>query len=323
MDEYIDPIDNGRPFPALSVLSAKEVLKRGLELLFKEGRIHRVTGDPYTSATNIQRFKNHFGANPAVVALIWADLQTTVIAKARITVFKFDMFLMALHFLYRYHRESEREAQYDRSPKILRKWAWYYLIKIQMLQSAKIVFPTAEEVGDVVIFMSVDGTHSLFHEISHHEFSQNRTYFSHKKKHAGLCYELGIHLYESRLVWMNGSFPAGPNDKSNFTREGGLRDKLADMGLMCVGDKGYTGYSEQCSTFNAFDHPAVKEFKSRAQMRHEQFNGMLKEFSSLDNQFRHDQDKFEVCFEAACVICQYRMEHGEPLFDLLAGIAGE
>ena len=107
-----------------------------------------------------------------------------------------------------------------------------------MLQSAKIVFPTAEEVGDVVIFMSVDGTHSLFHEISHHEFSQNRTYFSHKKKHAGLCYELGIHLYESRLVWMNGSFPAGPNDKSNFTREGGLRDKLADMGLMCVGDKG-------------------------------------------------------------------------------------
>ena len=93
MDEYIDPIDNGRPFPALSVLSAKEVLKRGLELLFKEGRIHRVTGDPYTSATNIQRFKNHFGANPAVVALIWADLQTTIIAKARITVLKFDMFL--------------------------------------------------------------------------------------------------------------------------------------------------------------------------------------------------------------------------------------
>ena len=119
---------------------------------------------------------------------------------------------------------------------------------------------------------------------------------------------------------MNGSFPAGPNDKSNFVREGGLRDKLASIGKKAVGDKGYTGYPNQCSTFNAFDDDAVKEFKSRAQMRHEQFNGMLKEFSTLADQFRHEQEKFEVCFEAACVICQYRMEHGEPLFDILAGI---
>ena len=80
-------------------------------------------------------------------------------------------------------------------------------------------------------------------------------------------------------------------------------------------------YSEQCSTFNAFDHPAVKEFKSRAQMRHEQFNGMLKEFSTLVDAFRHEQEKFKVCFEAAAVICQYRMEHGEPLYDILAGIS--
>ena len=193
-------------------------------------------------------------------------------------------------------------------------------MKVQLLVAAKIVFPAAEEFGDVDLIMSVDGVHSLFHEIAHHELSQNREFYSHKKNHAGLCFELGIHLCESKLIWINGSFPAGPNDKSNFIREHGLRDKLASIGKKAVGDKGYTGYSEQCSTFNAFDEQVVKDFKSRAQMRHEQFNGMLKEFSSLADVFRHEQDKFEVCFEAACVICQCRMEHGEPLFDLLAGI---
>ena len=288
--------------------------------MFSDKRILRVKGDPYTSQTNVQRFKDHYGANPVVVAHIWGDLQTTSIPKARITVLNFDMFLMALNFLYRYHRESEREAQFDKSPKTLRKWAWYYLVKIQLLQRQKIVFPEAESFGDTILIMSVDGVHSLFHEIAHHELSQNREYYSHKYNHAGLCYELGIHLYEPKLIWINGSFAAGPNDKANFTREHGLKDKLASIGKKAVGDKGYTGYSDQCSTFNAFDHPAVMEFKSRAQMRHEQFNGMLKEYSSLKDMFRHEQDKFEVCFEAACVICQYRMEHGEPLFDLLAGM---
>ena len=320
MDEYLDCLDEGRGFPAFEWKSPAEVMMAGLRLVYSEKRIFNVRGPVLASKTNEQRFKDHYGANPVVVAHIWGDLQTTNIPKARIKWLKFDMFLMALNFNYRYHRESEREAQFDRSPKTLRKWTWYYLIKVQLLQKQKIVFPEPESFGNTDIIMSVDGVHSLFHEIAHHELSQNREYYSHKLNHAGLCYELGIHLYEPKLIWINGSFAAGPNDKSNFIREHGLRDKLASIGKKALGDKGYTGYSDQCSTFNAFDHPAVKAFKSRAQMRHEQFNGMLKEFSSLVDLFRHEQDKFEVCFESACVICQYRMEHGEPLFDVLAGI---
>ena len=320
MDDLIDPIDEGRDYPPFDFKTTREVLREGLELVYSEKRILRVEGDPYSSKTNVQRFKDHYGANPVVVAHMWGDLQTNSIPKGRINVLKFNYFLIAMNFLYRYHRESEREAQFDKSPKTLRNWTWYYLVKIQLLQAIKIVFPSAEEIGEMKIFMSVDGTHSLFHEIAHHELSQNRPYFSHKKSHAGLCYELGIHLFESRIIWMRGSFPAGSNDKSIFADEGGLRDKLAALGKKAVGDKGYTGYSEQCSTYNAFDHPAVMKFKSRAQMRHEQVNGMLKEFSCLGDMFRHEQDKFEVCFEASCVICQYRMEHGEPLYDLMAGI---
>jgi len=318
MDEHVNFIDETRDDPPLDIKTPVEMLAAGLELVYTDQKINRVKGDPYSSKTNVQRFKDHYGANPVAVARIWEDLQTTTVTAARIKVLKLPAFLESLNFLYQYKRVSEREAQFDTPPKTLRKWSRYYLLKIQALKEVKIVFP--EDFGDDVWIMTVDGTHSLFHEIAHHEFSQNRTYFSHKKKHAGLCYELGIHLYESKLIWMSGSFPAGPNDKANFIREFGLRDKLAAIGKKALGDKGYTGYPDECSTFNAFDDPDVKSFKSRAQMRHEQFNGMLKEYSSLSDQFRHEQEWFEVAFEAACVICQYRMENGEPLFDLLAGI---
>lgn len=320
MDKYINNIDSGKNVPEKLVIhTSRDVLLTGLKLVYSEARIYRVKDDPGESKTNAQRFKDHFGASHIVVALIWKDLQTTSLRRARIKVLKFDAFLEALNFLYRYKRESEREAQFDKSPKTIRKWSWYYLMKIQALKASKIVFPSVEELGNDIWIMTVDGTHSLWNEPSHPEFSQDRKAFSHKKKHAGLCYELGISLFESRLIWMNGSFYAGANDKKNFV-DHGLRDKLEAIGRKALGDKGYTGYPNVCSTFNAFDSDAVKKFKSRGQMRHEQFNGMLKEFSSLADQFRHKQANFDVCFEAACVICQYRMENGEPLFDLLAGV---
>lgn len=101
----------------------------------------------------------------------------------------------------------------------------------------------------------------------------------------------------------------------------GLLDKLRSVGKKALGDKIYNGYPDAVSTFNAFDDDAVMDFKARAQMRHEQFNGMMKEFAVLDTRFRSpDDEKFATCFEAVAVICVYRMEHGEPLFDVLAGI---
>jgi hypothetical protein len=46
---------------------------------------------------------------------------------------------------------------------------------------------------------------------------------------------------------------------------------------------------------------------------------MLKECACLATMFRH-KEKFKEYFEAAVVVCQYRMENGEPLFDILAGL---
>jgi len=303
----------------LIVLTANEVLKVGLELVHTNERIHKVKGDPWTPKTNHKRFKGHCGTSHVVVSSLWGDLQTTNFVPPDVPPQGecIESPLESLNFIYRYKRETEREAVFDKSRKTLRKWCLHYLKRIQALKSQKIIFPEFNA-ADVWI-MTVDGTHCKVNEPSHPECSMDEKCFSHKHKNSGMSYELGIHLFESKLIWMNGPFPAGRNDNGNFS-QGGLKAKLISIQKKALGDKGHNGHPEACSTYNAFDDAAVKKFKSRAQMRHEQFNGMLKEFSCLDNCFRHGEEMFKVCFEATAVICQCRMDHGEQLFDLLSGI---
>lgn len=315
--------NNIAPNREIEIITAEEILMAGLRLIFTEERIMRVkNGDPATSEQNKKRFKAHFGASCYVIAALWEALQTTSnipIDQEPNAKLSLSLLLQTLHFLYRYPTEVEREGFFDVSPKTLRKWSWYYAKRIQALKAEKITFPQCFTDGDSPWLMTVDGVHCATNEPIHADFSKDKAYFSHKKKRAGLCYELGIDLYESKLIWMNGPFKAGRNDNGNFV-QGGLKQTLAAIGKKALGDKAYNGHPNECSTFNAFDTPAVKSFKSRAQMRHEQFNGMIKEFSCLDIRFRHGETHFKTCFEAVCVICQYRLDIDEPLFHLLAGI---
>ena len=57
---------------------------------------------------------------------------------------------------------------------------------------------------------------------------------------------------------------------------------------------------------------------------HEKFNGKIKEFWLMQVKFRiPDDKKFAGVFEAIAVIFQYRLEHGEHLFDIMAVIEME
>jgi hypothetical protein len=191
------------------------------------------------------------------------------------------------------------------------------LDKIQALKMEIVLFPTGE--SDDSWLMWVDGIHSETNKRRHGVFSQDPSRFSHRHNYAGLCYEVATHLFKSEVVWINGPFKAGENDKGNFVRHG-LSDKLRAIGKNALGDRIYNGHNDVCSTFTAFDEDIGKTFKSRGQMRHEQFNGMLKGFGCLYQRFRHVDARFKTCFEAVSVIWQYRMEHGEPLFNIMAGI---
>ena len=140
-------------------------------------------------------------------------------------------------------------------------------------------------------------------------------WYSHKHNGPGLSYELAISIYSSNLVWINGPFWAGKSDLEIFRIENGLKDKIP-AGKKLIGDSGYKGEPEIISISNNLDNNAVKEFKRRARAHHETFNGRIKKFKILREKFRHKLEDHKTFFEAACVIMQYEMENGCPLFDL-------
>jgi ferredoxin len=113
---------------------------------------------------------------------------------------------------------------------------------------------------------------------------------------------------------MNGPFKAGTPDLKIF-KEHGLKDKIAP-GQKIIGDNGYVGTNGIVSTPNSHDPPEVRHFKSRARARHESFNCRIKNFKCLDAKFHHGIPKHKICFEAVCVICQYQLENGSPLFEI-------
>ena len=112
---------------------------------------------------------------------------------------------------------------------------------------------------------------------------------------------------------MNDPFVAGKPDISIFCE--GLIELIPD-GKKAIGDNGYRGHHDKLSIPNSHDTLAVRKFKGRARARQESFNARIKNYKILDERFRHGVAKHEIVFEAICVICQYQLENGSPLFDV-------
>ena len=153
-------------------------------------------------------------------------------------------------------------------------------------------------------------------------------HYSHKFNGAGVGYELGIAIYSSRLVWIAGPFPASRHDLTIF--RGGRPDEepkdpealifKIPEGKKGIGDSAYTaeaGLGGKMVVSRQEDSVALKIFKARAKARHETFNGRLKAFRVLDIPYRHRQLLHVSVFEAVCVLVQYDLEWGHPLFDML------
>jgi hypothetical protein len=269
------------------------------------------------NSRNVARFKAHFGVPPSVVAAVFEDLQRTNIPEARLPPDKRNIkhLLMAFHTLMRYPTNDEREAMFDMNQNDAAKVAWWYIDRIRALKAEKIVWPDDLGKDDEKWIISVDGTHFWIQEPSHPEWSMDTTFYSHKFNKAGLNYELGILLFGG-LIWMNGSFPAATGDITIFVSKG-LQDRLEIVKKKAIGDAGYNGHHKYVSTPNSIDTRNVKKFKSRALKRHEKFNGRIKTFDCLTGRFRHNRSKFEACVESVCVILQYDIELGNPLFEIL------
>ena len=268
-------------------------------------------------STSVKNFRVHYGVDPHVAAHIWSDLQTTTIKAARLKKKhrSIQVFFCTLHFLKRYQTWREMAPFWGFTRNHVATKTWRMVKCIQALKGEKIGWPGVEYFGDDIWIMSVDGTHFVIQEPSHPDFPKDPSYFTYKHHCAGFSYEIGLSLFESKLVWFNGPFKAGRNDITIF-REEGLLALLQSTNKKIIADSGYKGYSNLVSRLSSHDNEEVSKFKTRARLRHEKYNRLLKEFECLSIKFRHSEKRLKQCFEAVAVIVQYNMENGRPLYDI-------
>jgi hypothetical protein len=166
-----------------------------------------------------------------------------------------------------------------------------------------------------ILICTVDGVHFGVYEPTHPTLSKNPAYYSHKFNTSAVDYEIALSVFTHQVVWISGPHPAGVNDITIYRKHAGLKEKIPP-GKRVIGDNGYRGEPKTISTPNSHDTPALRKFKGRARARQETFNARIKTFACLSEQFRNGLGRQKIVFEAVCVICQYQMENGSPLFDV-------
>lgn len=171
---------------------------------------------------------------------------------------------------------------------------------------------------DEMYVCSVDGIHFRICELRK---EPSKDWISYKNKYPGVAYELALHVYDGRLIWINGPFKASTHDDDIFQLEGGLKEKIP-MGRKAIGDKAYTKRKNEkkaCGP-NKFDEAPIKKLKERAKARQETFNGRLRSFKILSDLFRSKGDdrvdKHRTVLVAACILTQFNIENGHSLFDV-------
>lgn len=316
--------DKDIPIGNLVILTADEILSKGLNLLgWDTSRVEK-----WKSETALEQYRGMYGVNPVVTAQLCEDLQRTEVEDARIEPGKMDITKLhwTLHFLYRYPSELERTNLWNKCANTVRDSCWFFTGKIRALKATKIYWPRRGFWRDDDIWvLSVDGTHLLTLEPGDSDIPKDPSYFSFKHHAAGFNYEIGVCLFESKCIWFRGPKEAGTYNDAKMFVDCGLRDELERAGKKGIGDDGYRGFPNQISTANALDSEAVRDFKVRSRQRHEAYNGKIKQFGVLSERFRcknnpNDKltarEKLQMCFEAVVVLVQYKMEMGEPLFDI-------
>jgi len=211
----------------------------------------------------------------------------------------------------RYGTDRERKCSSGHARETVRKWVWFFVLKLGALRGLKIVWP---ETWSTTFIISVDGVHCRYHEEKHPTLSKNPKLWSHKSNGPGLSYELALDLFESKLVWLKGPVPAGESDRRIYNSE--LRQKIP-VDKKAVTDGGYRNRSDpRIAAPNSHDTDELRTFKARARMRQENFNNRIKRFACLKTDFRHGMEQHGHCFVAVAVICAYEMELVWPIWDV-------
>ncbi len=300
------------------LLSPDLVLEKGLEAV----RISKDAQESRSKSSNKKDFKSYYGSSPLNIADMWYDLCNTNIPDASLDHkmkgekgFKF--FMMAHFFLWQKPKNAATMGMIfgvcEDYAKGEHLWSW--IKRIAALKEKKIKWNRqCREECKEIFAVTVDGVDFKTWEPKHPTLPMDKKYFSKKFNKSGLRYEIAISVQDSKVVWINGPFPAAEHDVEIFRR--GLKDKLLSSKKKAIADRGYVGEAGLCAVPNGCDPPELNEFKSRARCRQETFNGRIKKFNILKQTFEHSLAKHEYAFLAVCVTVQYHMDNGSRLYDV-------
>lgn len=275
---------------------------------------------------NTDRFKEHFGPPPAVLAVLFNDL------KAKFPDLTFKHTLMALNWMKCYHTERVLSGIWQIDDlAIIRQTVKEYVQKIASLFDAKIIFGGFED--DDMYPIAIDGMHATTNEFRH---DPSTSHYDFKSNSAGVKYEFALALRRPAIVHMNGPFKASVHDITIFR---GGNDKTAaedwDKGALifkmerflckgakAIGDSGYDGEPDKVLVSKPGQSKELREFIARAKNREETLHSRFKSWNILSNRFRHGHGTEErtalhgTVMKAITVITQYDYENGRPPFEV-------
>lgn len=285
--------------------SVDEVLHLGLSYVhFDNQRCGRVS-----RGRNVHRFRCNFGIDPQSARAAIIDIQTQMKIDEPLRNFEVKYFFLTLHWLKTYNRYEVMEGTWNLHPETIGLKVKEYAKRIQALKHSKIKFGGFDK--DEIFLLSLDGVHCRTFEVRK---DPSTKWYSHKHHGPGVTYLLGIAIKTSRLIWIDGPYPASKHDITIY-RTGGLK-QLMKPGKRGIGDSAFSGEPNSISISHNEDSAEVRKYKGMVKARHETFNSRIKSFDILASIFRHDIALHQACFEAVCVLVQYDMENGHPLFDV-------
>jgi len=275
---------------------------------------HRTT----SHVTNLQHYRSEYGSSPKVHVAIFRDMKKLKedsppeSTKGIHEDADPKHFLWACHWLKNYPKLVQMAAKYKQTEVTCSKWAWYYVEKLHEQFPLKIFWRwrVNPDNADEVFIASVDGVHCRIKEPGGFDSRYN----SHKVGKACLNYEVACAIREPKIVHFCGP-TFQQNDGTVSQRPDGIQSKVP-AGKKIVTDKLYNGYGSCFVTPNPRDPKPLRKFKDRCRARQESVNMRLKRYEILAGVYRHKRAYHTVIFRAVCVIVQYEMELGEPIFDV-------
>jgi len=156
--------------------------------------------------SNIRNFRSTYGTRPDAMAEMYNDIQDSdpdFPDRAHPRHICWTLMFMKL-----YETSTQLAGRLKHSESHIRPWVRYFGRAIQSLKGEKIKLSNAGIYDDCIFVMSVDGTHVRIREFK--EFKRSKKHSSFKfGKSAAFVYEVALSIWQSKIVWVNGPFPAG------------------------------------------------------------------------------------------------------------------